>query len=523
MKLFIYKTPFSDKNYMLVDQGIIKSVSQVLPTSLPSDIEIFDFNNDYVYPSFNDTHMHFIGYGTYLNRCQLEHTHSISDLQNKLTAYMRAHLPEQLIGRGWNQDEFDEQRLPSRHDLDLVSKNIPIILYRACGHMAVVNTAALETFGITSSTQVDGGEIDLEDGEPTGILRENALSLVQIPITLKDLKQDILRAQKKLNAYGITSVQTDDLIMVEQERHHDLIQLFQEMAEKRELTVRVYEQSQFFTAENLERQVNLGYQLNKGNDLFRMGPVKILADGSLGARTAKLKKPYVDDASAQGILIHSEEEIDTLIDIAFKNDLDVAIHGIGDYTIQMAIDKINHHQSRYKRLKHRNSIVHSQIMDQPLIDLMAQSYVHALVQPVFLEYDMTIVEKRVGAELAQTSYAYKTMQEAGIILGFGSDAPVEDPNPFRSIYYAVYRQRPDGTSYYPEEGISVTSALECFTSKAAFFSYEEHIKGKLEPGYYADFIVLSKPIETATPEELLNMKIKATYLGGQCVHQAITG
>ena len=523
MKLFIYKTSVSDRTYMSVDHGIIQTISDVPPASLPIDTEIYDFKDDYVYPGFNDTHMHFIGYGTYLNRCQLEHTHSIAELQKKLTDYMTTHRPEQLIGRGWNQDEFEEHRLPTRHDLDLVSKNIPIILYRACGHMAVVNTAAMDAFGITASTHVDGGGIDLENGKPTGILRENALSLVQIPITLKDLKQDILRAQKKLNAYGITSVQTDDLIMVEQERHHDLLQLFHEMAEKRELTVRVYEQSQFFTAENLERQVELGYQLNKGNDLFKMGPVKILADGSLGARTAKLKKPYADDASAQGILIHSEEEIDALIDSAFKHDLDVAIHGIGDYAIQMALDKINHHQCKYKRSQHRNSIVHSQIMDQPLIDLMAQSHVHALVQPVFLEYDMTIVEKRVGAELARTSYAYKTMQEAGIILGFGSDAPVEDPNPFRSMYYAVYRQRPDGTSYYPNEGISVSSALEAFTSKAAFFSYEEHIKGKLEPGYYADFIVLTEPIETATPDALLNMKIKATYLGGQCVHQAITG
>ena len=299
MKLFIsrghehHHGPITQ--YMLVNEGVIQSISHEKPNPLPDHVEIIRFDNDYIYPSFNDTHMHLIGYGTYLNRCQLEHTQSIKDIQTRLMHDMAEHPSDILYGRGWNQDDFQEKRLPNRFDLDAVSLDVPMILYRACGHMAVVNSAAIKHFNLTPQTVVEGGALDSHEGELTGILRENALSLVSTNNTFEDLRNDILRAQQKLNAYGITSVQTDDLIMVPLEQHRDLIQLFEDMAENNTLTVRVYLQAQFFTSENLEKQVRLGYRQNKGNDLFKHGPVKILADGSLGARTAKLREPYHDD------------------------------------------------------------------------------------------------------------------------------------------------------------------------------------------------------------------------------------
>ena len=295
--------------------------------------------------------------------------------------------------------------------------------------------------------------------------------------------------------------------------------LFKEMAETHELTVRIYLQAQFYSLENFKRQVEGGYRQNAGDLLYKNGPLKILADGSLGARTAKLSAPYHDDASAEGIFIHTEDELRALMTYAFKNQIDVAIHGIGDFTIRFAIDELTRLHAQFPRENSRNTIIHCQIMDETLIQAMAKSKIDALVQPVFLEYDMTIVESRVGIDLAKSSYAYKTMLESGIKLGFGSDAPVEDPNPFRSIYYAVNRQRPDGKTYFVEECISLNQALAAFTSEAAYFSYEETIKGKLDKGYLADFIVVSKQLESLEPLELLNMEILSTYLGGSCVYQ----
>jgi hypothetical protein len=515
--------------YMIIEDGFIVDVLEELPESKYQEYEHVQYPDGIIYPSFNDTHMHLVGYGASLSDCQLEKTYSIEQLKTRLAQYVKQSASvasadtsadtgadsDVITGRGWNHDDFVEGRLPNRYDLDQVCSDRPVVLRRACGHIAVVNTSALERFKITGDTSIEGGEICTENGIPTGILKENALALIQNPMSLADIKKHIITAQAKLNAYGITSVQTDDLIMVSQDRHKELMQLFLEMSESQTLTVRVYLQSQFFSMANFKRHVEGGYRQNAGNLLFKNGPLKILADGSLGARTAKLSVPYQDDASAEGILIHTEDELRALMTYAIENDIDVAIHGIGDYTIRFAIDELTRLQTEMPRENGRNTIIHCQIMDESMIKAMAKSNIGALVQPVFLEYDMTIVESRVGIDLAKSSYAYKTMLESGIRLGFGSDAPVEDPNPFRSLYYAVTRTRPDGSAYYVDECITLNQALAAFTSEAAYFSHEEKIKGKLSKGYLADFIVVSKPL---TPYDLLSMTIDSTYLGGTCIY-----
>lgn len=503
--------------HMLIEDGVIIDTFEDMPLIEGENYEHLQYPDQFIYPSFNDSHMHLIGYGAYLSQLRLDGTKSIEIMKEKLQIYTMTCQNHIIIGRSWNQDEFTERRLPTRWDLDEVVSDKPVVLYRACGHIAVVNSAALKYFNISETTEVEGGALDRESGELTGILRENALSLVSTSLEMDVIKKYILAAQKSLNAYGITSVQSDDLIMVTSDRHQDLLELFNEISSSGELTVRVYEQSQFFTLDNFKRHLALGYVQNKGNPLFKLGPLKILADGSLGARTAKLRRPYHDDATATGILIHSEEEVKHLIECAFQNDVDVAVHGIGDYTIAYVLDLIGTLREKYPRSDPRNAIVHCQIMDDALIDKMASEHVSALVQPVFLEYDMTIVKERVGKALAKTSYAYRTMLAKGIKLGFGSDAPVEDPNPFRSIYYAVHRERPDGLSYYKEEAVTLCDALKAFTTDAAYFSYEEAFKGKLQKGHFADFIVLSENLQHITPDELLNVSPRATYLGGTCV------
>ena len=300
--------------HIIVEDGFVVDVLNDIPESCYQDYEHVQFPDCFIYPAFNDTHMHLIGYGASLSECQLEHTYSIEQLKERLAQYVNqidartaaenggvdSTVDADIItGRGWNHDDFAEGRLPNRHDLDEVCSNRPVILRRACGHIAVVNSAALKRFNITGDTFVEGGEVCSENGMPTGILKENALSLIQKPMSMADIKKHILVAQAKLNAYGITSVQTDDLIMVTQDKHSELIHLFEEMAENQILTVRVYQQAQFFSLDNFKRQVEGGYRQNAGNLLYKNGPLKILADGSLGARTAKLSAPYHDDASAE--------------------------------------------------------------------------------------------------------------------------------------------------------------------------------------------------------------------------------
>ena len=505
--------------YMVIEDGWIVDLLDELPIQDESDCEIISYSDHYIYPSFNDSHMHLVGYGAYLSQLRLDHTKSIAELKERLNQYTQSCEDDLIVGRSWNQDEFLEKRLPTRFDLDEVCDDRPVILYRVCGHIAVVNSFALKHYSINKDLVVAGGMIDVEDGVLTGILRENALSLVSRSAELEDIKKYILNAQKQLNAYGITSVQTDDLIMVSKERHEALLALFREMSHKNMLTVRIYQQSQFFTVENFQKHIDLGYVQNSGDLFFKYGPLKILADGSLGARTAKLKSHYHDDPNAQGLLIHSENEVLKLMECAFENNIDVAIHGIGDYTIQFAVDAIKSLATKYPRQDARNAIVHCQIMDHKLMREMGTHNISALVQPVFLEYDMTIVKNRVGESLAKTSYAYKSMLNYGIKLGFGSDAPVEDPNPFRSLYYAITRKRPDGLEYYTDESVTFDEALRAFTVDAAYFSHEDHFKGRLLKKHLADFIVTREDLRQIKPMELLNVRPTATYVGGVCVYE----
>ena len=506
--------------YLILEDGRIKKLLHTLEGIDQSDYTRLDYPDQVIYPGFNDSHMHFIGYGSYLDQCQLDQVTSIDALIQKVQAFDHTEDDAWIIGRGWNQDHFEEKRLPNRYDLDRISDKRPIVLYRACGHIAVVNSYVINHLKIDAQLIIDGGHVDLnpKDQLPTGILRENALLLVKQTPNMDTIKKYILKAQKALNAYGITSVQSDDLIMVSSESHSDLIHLLENMGASGELTVRVYQQAQFATPENFKNQIALGYKQHSGNDFYKNGPLKVLADGSLGARTAYLRTPYADDPTTNGIQIYPESLLREMVEIAFSNNIDVAIHGIGDGTISNIIDAVEHYQDLYPRDRARNAIVHCQIMDQSLINKMAHIGLHALVQPVFLEYDMTIVKDRVGETLAKTSYAYKTMLENGIILGFGSDAPVEDPNPFRSLYYALYRERPDGLTFFKEEGITLTQALKAFMKDAAFFSYEEDTKGSLIEGAYADLIVLDAPLDSLTPLELLNARVLATYVHGVCVY-----
>lgn len=513
-----HATGIAQSRHLAIKDGWITEIYNQLPSPDLSEYMHLDYSNHYIYPGFNDTHMHLVGYGMYLSQLILDGTESLIDLQERLHKYAQNHTKGIIIGRNWNQDSFSEKRLPNRYDLDVICPDIPVILFRVCGHIAVVNSAAIKQFDLSPNSTISGGACDVEKGELTGILRENALSFVKRELTLDEVESFILTAQQHLNGYGITSVQTDDLITVPIEAHQDLINRFKEMSDSGKLSVRIYEQSQFFTPDNFRKIIKNGYKQNDGNLFYKNGPVKILADGSLGARTAKLRQPYNDDPNASGILIHTESELKELMTIAYQNEIDIAIHGIGDYTIAFAIKTMDALKKDYPTRAHRNAIVHCQIMDEPLMEAMKASNIHALVQPLFLEYDMTIVKQRVGHEMARTSYAYKTMLNKGIKLGFGSDAPVEDPNPLRSIMYAIYRERVDGQSYFKEESISFEQALNAFTHEAAYFSREEDIKGKLSKGYLADFVIFDKPLESLKAEEFLTIRPVATYVGGKCVY-----
>ena len=483
-----------------------------------------DLQGAFVCAGFTDSHMHLLNYGQSLVIAPLHrHTGSLADMLQCL----RQSEPGPggwILGRGWNQDYFaDEHRMPNRWDLDTVSVDCPVCAVRACGHALSVNSKALEILGITAMTpQVEGGQIVIENGQPTGVFFDNAMDLVYsaFPAPNKEnLKKMILAACGDLNARGITSVHSDDYCVFRNLPWQDINQAFQELEKEETLSVRIYEQANFTSVSSLREFMEAGNRTGTGTDYFRIGPLKMLGDGALGARTAFLSQPYADDPATRGISVFTQQEFDDLISCANANGMQCAIHCIGDACLDMVLSSLEKALTEHPRNNHRHGIVHCQITRPDQLRKMAEMNLHIYAQSIFLDYDIHMVRERVGSTMAQTSYSWKTLKELGATVSNGSDCPVELPDVLGGIQCAVTRTDLTGSvpPYLPEEAFTIQEALDSFTTGGAYASFEECTKGKIQPGMLADFVVLGKNPFTETVSEIRNIPVLETWLGGKNV------
>ena len=490
--------------------------------------ECVDLAGKFVTPGFNDSHMHLLGFGQSLKLLQLaEHTASLRDLLETVRTHIQNNPPRKgqwIRGRGWNQDYFtDIHRMPQRADLDEISSEIPIVLTRACGHVCTANSAALQAAGITADTvSPEGGEIGMQDGEPNGILYDNAITLLDrvIPAPdLQEIKEMILLACHALNTYGITSCQTDDYSMSRAVSPYLINQAYEELAAEGKLTVRINEQCNLTDPEDLKVFCEKGNITGKGNAFFRIGPLKLLGDGSLGGRSAYLSIPYADDSSTRGFPLFSETELRTLISYANRVGMQIAVHAIGDACLDMILDAFELALQECPRDDHRHGIVHCQITRPDQLERIQRLHLHIYAQSIFLDYDNHIVEQRCGKELAASSYSWKTLLDNGVTVSNGSDCPVERPDVMEGIELAVTRTSLDGTGpYLPEQAFTVEEALQSFTASAAKASFEENCKGQIKAGYLADFTVLAEnPFETDV-HKLHGIQPLSVWLNGKCIY-----
>ena len=479
--------------------------------------ETVDLGGAFVCAGFNDSHMHLLNFGQALSMAQLaQHTGSLQDMIDCLsqTAPGRGGW---IRGRGWNQDYFsDVSRMPNRWDLDRVSTEHPVLATRACGHALVVNSRALEMLGITADTpQIDGGQIVMEDGQPNGVFFDNAMELVYgaIPAPNKnDIKDMIRRACRELNAYGITSCQSDDYCAFNGLPWQTINEAYRELEAAGELTVRVYEQANFTNAADLEQFIEAGNVTGAGSDNFRIGPLKMLGDGALGARTAYMSRPYADDPSTVGLSVFTPEAFDQMISCANAHGMQAAVHCIGDACLDLVLSSIEKALKENPREDHRHGIVHCQITRPDQLEKIAAMKLNVYAQSIFLDYDIHIVAARVGEELAQSSYSWKTLKNNGATVSNGSDCPVELPYVLGGIQCAVTRCDLKGHGPYLEhEAFTVQEALDSFTSAGAYASFEENIKGRIAPGMLADFVVLGvNPFET-DPAKIKDIPVLRTH------------
>ena len=489
-----------------------------------------DLQGRFVCAGFNDSHMHLLNFGQSLAAAQLApHTDSLSGMLDYLRHFLEEHPPREgqwLTGRGWNQDYFtDVSRMPDRWDLDSISAEIPIMITRACGHCCAVNSRVLALAGITADTpSPEGGSIGMTDGQPDGRLYDNAIELLEgvLPLPGKEeLKQMIRLACRNLNRYGVTSSQTDDYCVFRAIPFETVNAAYRELEESGELTVRVYEQSNFTELKELQRFVEAGNVTGAGTELFRIGPLKMLGDGALGSRTAHLSQPYPGAGDNCGFNLFSDEHMNAMVSYAHRNGMQVAIHAIGDACLDQVLNAVELALRESPRADHRHGVVHCQVSRPDQLARIAALGMHVYAQSIFLDYDNHIVGKLLTPELAASSYSWKTLLQSGVSVSNGSDCPVELPDVMEGIQCAVTRCSLDGTGpYLPQEAFTVQEALDSFTVRSAEASFEETSKGRIAEGYLADFVVLgADPFETE-PTAIHEIPILATYLGGRCVYSA---
>lgn len=499
-----------------------------LLAAAPPELPRTDLGGGWALPGFNDSHLHLLDVGRGLASVDLFGASGPADIAARCAAFVRAHAvpPGQAVyGNGWNQDLFaGPHALPTRADLDAAVPDHPLLLDRVCGHIMLCNTAALRAAGITSQTpDPPGGGIDRgPGGEPNGLLRDNAVALVRPLLPAETPAACAGRWRAALAhaaAHGLTSVQTCDV------RSRDwptVLAALEELDAQDALPLRLTLQCAMDTPEDLQALWDAGYRPGAHGKSWKIGPLKLFLDGSLGARTAWLRGGYADAPGAHGLCCLPMAEALALARKADAAGMQVVAHAIGDGAMEEMLDIIetlNAPRGGANPLRH--GVVHCQVTAPGQWDRLAALGAGALVQPIFLDYDHTIVTARCGAALAGTSYAFGDAVRRGLPVSYGTDAPVESLDPLRNLYAAVTR-RPlsGGAPWQPQQAVTRAQALFCYTQGSAWQEFAEVEKGRLAPGLLADFTVLDRDYFTVPEADIPRLRVQATVTGGQVVYRA---
>lgn len=483
-----------------------------------------DLGGHFVMPGFNDAHSHLASGGFEKLQVELVGTKSLEEMKSRIAQKARELAPGEWIeGAGWDHTKWQgDQRLPNRQDLDAVSNGHPGYFSRVDGHIAVANSAALQQAGITKATPDPfGGKIDRDaNGEPTGILRETAKSLVARKIPPPSPAQRRRAAELALeNAAqsGLTSAQDNS-------GWEDFL-VYEDLEREGKLTLRITEWLPFNAPVTTLDQHRAHHAAT--DSMLHTGFLKGFMDGSLGSRTAALKQPYADDPGNKGLPQYHQDKLNAMATERAQAGFQLGFHAIGDAAVQMALDAFRQAETAVRQSGKvpergfRFRVEHAQIADPPQFAEFHDLGVIASMQPNHLLTDMNWAESRVGPERASHSYAWKTFLNHGVWLAFGTDYPVEPLTPFRGVYAAVTRKNEAGTKeYFPQEKLTIIEALAAYTTGSAYGEFAEREKGTLESGRLADFVVLDRDLTKIAPAEILGTRVLRTVVGGKTVYTA---
>jgi predicted amidohydrolase YtcJ len=522
-------TPLGVREALSIEGGRIAELgtnSDIAPGSGAADAEIFDLKGRSVFPGFGDSHMHLMAWLESQELLDLRACRSIQELREALRAHIEAHPAEGgwCRGRGWNDANMRDGRVPNRHDLDDLSPHNPVILTRICGHVAVLNTAALQLVGITADTHIDGGVVGIgDDGEPNGVLSEGAIRYAyrSIPrLQDDDMRRLLEKYGPQVASFGLTHLNTDDIGMFGFDFRRAIA--FYTGAERDgKLPFRVRQQCMLPRRELLVDFLSEGWRTGDGTPFYQIGPLKLISDGSLGGRTAFLLQDYNNAPGERGIAMFEQSELNELISIAHSSGMQVAVHAIGDGALEMCLNAFEAAQALSPGII-RHQIVHAQIADDRQLDRMKTLHVGAAIQPCFAPSDREMAVENLGEAWARRSYRWKTMLRKGIALSAGSDAPIESLRPLEGIYAAVTRQDQAGEpeeGWMPEERLSVAEAISLYTWGNAWHGGNEKRRGEIAPGRDADLAVLEQDPFLIPPSDLWRMGVAMTFCGGRITYR----
>jgi predicted amidohydrolase YtcJ len=511
------RRPWADALSTAGDEiAAVGSSAEVMKRTQPTT-EVIDARGMLVLPGFIDAHIHFLEGGLGLSSVQLRDAGTPAEFSRRVATFARSQASGRWIRNGdWDHEVWGGE-LPRRDWIDRETPDHPVWVNRLDGHMALANSAALRVAGITRDTpDVAGGTIVRdENGEPTGVFKDNAQVLVARaapPLSNAELDDALAAATKFVASHGVTSV------------HHmgtwgDL-EVFERAWRAGRLATRIYAAVPIDTWARLRDRVAA---TGRGDDWLRIGALKGFVDGSLGSHTAAMLEPFDDAPMDRGLFVNSEDDLYAWVKAADAEGLHLIVHAIGDHAIRVQLDIYDRVAGENGPRDRRFRIEHAQHLSAADLPRFKALGVIASAQPYHAIDDGRWAERLIGAERAKLTYAFRSLLDAGATLAFGSDWFVAPPTPLEGIYAAVTRRTLDGRNpggWVPEQKITVEEALRAYTIDAAFASFDERRKGSLERGKLADFTIIDRDITRIPPVEIAESRVIRTVAGGRTVFEA---
>ncbi|MCF8008983.1 MAG: amidohydrolase [Halanaerobiales bacterium] len=528
-KLFINaKSLKTNKDIALyTEDGYIKNIGakKDLLSKVSKDRKVIDLNGQYLMSSFTDGHLHYFYYALKKENVDLKGIKTIKEVISKIkNKVSKSNKKDWITVSNWDEEQFPGSDNMDRHFLDKISENVPILVKRRCLHMAFVNSKALQIAKIDQNTpDPDGGKIIKDKfGLPTGALQDQSITQID-DLVLENYKENfreiIENSFDSFLKYGITNLHTDDFW---QKKYRDeIFNSYLSLAKEAKLPIDITLQLRVSNKEDFDYHLNLREKLSNVKSL-KTGPVKFMLDGSLGGRTAALRKHYTDHTTKKGELLFKAEKLKKLIDTAYKLDFQPAVHAIGIKAVDLVVKIYEKMNQKYPEKNLRPIIVHASMIDDKLLNKIKKNNIVLSIQPTFISSDYKMADKRLGKKRVKYLYRMKSLIEQGIHLAASSDAPVEDINPLYGVYASIKRKDPNlsnDASWQPNEIIGIKKALELYTKGPHYQDFTENIQGVIKVGYKADFITFNHNLLEIEPERLLKQKVKRVYKDSKLIYQ----